>query len=385
MRKQESIVYVNFDPYDNSGKVLDYLIEHFSLVVHFSYDHLRLKHGRKNNLLSIYKKKVLIKRKRLLHLRTIPILLYPSLPLVAMLIIVQTIIYARLLSKKYGRFDTYFTVNAFTAWIGILIRNMGLCKKTVFWVWDYFPIKYPVLSISLARLVYWQFDRFSLASSNRVAFTNIKLYRRMKRAGFIKGYRKPMIVPIATEIKNAKPIKKPAYILGFLGMLKWPQGLDMIFDNFEKLSKAIPNIKLEIIGSGPEEDRFKMRAKQWKNQVRFYGFIEHERRMERIIRRWSIGLAPYVPSVSNESYWGDPSKIKMYLSLGIPVITTDVSYMSDVIKKARAGIIVDYDKGEEFIHAVKAILKKRSLFQKNAHNLAKTYNYRKFYPRLLKD
>ena len=385
MRKQESIVYVNFDPYDNSGKVLDYLIEHFSLVIHFSYDHLRLKYGRKNNLLSIYKKKVLIKRKRLLHLRTIPILLYPSLPLVAMLMIVQTIIYTRLLSKKYGIFDTYFTVNAFTAWIGILIRNMGFAKKTVFWVWDYFPIKYPVLSISLARLVYWQFDRFSLASSNRVAFTNIKLYRRMKRAGFIKGYRKPMIVPIATEIKNARPIKKPAYILGFLGMLKWPQGLDMIFDNFEKLSKAIPNIKLEIIGSGPEEDRFKMRAKQWKNQVRFYGFIEHERRMERIIRRWSIGLAPYVPSVSNESYWGDPSKIKMYLSLGIPVITTDVSYMSDVIKKARAGIIVDYDKGEEFIHAVKAILKKRSLFQKNAHNLAKTYNYRKFYPRLLKD
>lgn len=382
MQKSKSIIYINFAQYDNTGRILDYLKRNFKLTVHFSFDHLRLKNGRKSNYLCIYKNNKLVERRKLLSLRTSSLLLFPSLPLVAILILAQTLIYTFRLKKKYGNFDIFFTVNAFSAWIGILAKKAGLCRKTVFWMWDYFPIDHSDWRIKLARWFYWRFDLLSMRWSDKVVFTNHKLMKLQNKAGLLDKKTKKEIVHIGTNLNRFKTYDRNRPIAGFLGMLKTHQGLDLLFDNLDQLLIAMPDIKIEIIGSGPEEERYRKKAEKYKKVIKFYGFIENQDAIQSIIKKWSIGLATYIPLKSNESYWGDPSKIKTYLGLGVPVITTNVSYFTNEIKKYKAGVVIKYHNPNELISAIKTILDSKKTFEKNAFNLARKYNYKSLYPKL---
>lgn len=379
MKKSSSIVYVNFSPYDNAGRILDYVIKNFNIVIHFSYDHLRLKKGRRSKL-SVYENGRLVFKKNLIWLRTRSLLLFPSLPFVAFFIMIQSFWYIAKFKKKYGKFDIYLTVNAFTAWNGNIFRMLGLVKKTIFWVWDYFPIDYPDWRLKLARWVYWRFDKPTLKSSDKTVFLNKQLKTARKNHDKSLIDKKYLIVPIGTiPINNIAPKKK--IIIGHMGMLKKGQGLDLLFGSLDSLLKIIPKLKVEIIGSGPEDDYFKRRARKLSKIVKFYGYIENDNDVDHIISRWGIGVATYMPAPWSEHYFTDPSKIKAYLSLGTPVITTSVSPFSKEIKRYKAGIVIDYNK-EEFINAAIEILRRHSFYSKNALLLAKKYYYKKLYPKL---
>lgn len=375
MEKKQSIVYVNFAPYDNAGRILDYLVENFCVVLHFSYDHLRLKKGRRSKL-TLYKNGKLVFSKNLIWLRTHPTLLFLSLPFVAAVIMLQTIWYTFVYQKKGGKFDYFLTVNAFTAWSGNILRSIRLVTKTIYWVWDYFPPNHPDIRLRLARWAYWNFDKSSRLSSNKVFFLNKHLESAREEN------KKQLIIPIGTN-----PIKKYAgtgkeIILGHLGMLKRTQGLDILFDNLTSLLKIFPKIKVEIIGSGPEENYFRERAKKFTNIVKFYGYVEKDDDMDKIIRNWSIGIATYVPLKWSEHYWTDPSKTKAYINQGLPVIITNVPEFAQEIGNSKAGVVINYNSNQEFVNAVVKIIKNKAYFANNALRLAEKYNYKKLYPKL---
>jgi glycosyltransferase involved in cell wall biosynthesis len=338
--KQKKIVYVNFAPYDNAGRILDFLKENFSVVVHFSYDHLRLKNGRRSQLF-IYENNTLVKHKYLLWMRTPPPLLFLSLPLVAFTIISQTYWEILTLKKKYGTFDIYFTVNGYTAWIGNLLRKVNLVKKTIFWAWDYFPPHYPDWRLRLARIVYLQFDNPAISKSDKTVFLNKKLAQIREDLGIIKKVNNYQVIPIGTNYIKQKDATKEI-IIGHMGMLKWGQGLDLVFDNLTELIKKRKNLKMEIIGSGPDETHYRKRAKKFGPRVKFYGFVQDDDEVDRLISRWKVGIATYVPDTSSEHYWTDPSKIKAYINQGVPVVTTAVPEFAKEVTKYKAGIVIDY-------------------------------------------
>lgn len=376
--KKKSIVYVNFAPYDNAGRILDYLTDNFSIVLHFSFDHLRLKKGRRSKL-TLYKDGKLLFSKNLIWLRTYPFFLFPSLPFVALAIILQTFWYVLKFRIQLGKFDYFLTVNAFTAWIGNTLRFLQLVKKTIYWVWDYFPPNYPDIRLRLARQVYWRFDKPSRDYSNVVVYLNkhLESVRQEKTKS-----KKTSIIPIGTNPTKHTTDAKNSIIIGHLGMLKHGQGLDLVFDNLKELKELFPKIKLEVVGSGPEEDHFKERAKKFPGLVKFYGYVETDDDVDNIMRNWSIGIATYMPIEWSEHYWTDPSKIKAYLNQGLPVITTNVPEFAKEINKSKAGIIVDYYNNREFCNAVTKIMRERKSYVKNALKLAEKYNYKTLYSKI---
>lgn len=373
------MVYVNFSPYDNAGHILDYLTSSFDWVIHFSYDHLRLQNGRKTNILTVYHKRKIVERKQLVPLRTPEFLRFLSLPGVALLILFQTWWHTWRLKRKLEIIDYYLTVNAYTAWVGNILKKTGLVKKTIFWVWDYYPPGYPDWRIRFLRRIYWKFDKPGILGADKLAFISNKLLKLRHDFSLPKG-KKYQIIPIGTNpIKEVSP--KRGQIIGFLGMLKESQGLDLLFDSLPALAQRFPKLTVEIIGSGPAEPHFKARGRKWRGVVKFLGYIESEKEVDKIMRRWSVGLATYVPVSSNESYWTDPSKIKAYLSLGMPVITTRVPYFAKEIKQYQAGGVVTYGKTEELILTLQMIMQRRRWYTHNALRLAKRYDYRLLYPR----
>jgi glycosyltransferase involved in cell wall biosynthesis len=371
-----SLIYVNFSPYENAGRILDYLLQNCRLLVVFSFNFHQLNKRTSSNYLQVYVEGKKVEELKLFRLPTPEALLFITLPLIAGLIALQTIWQLFQLKKKYGQFTHYLTINAFTAWVGILLRKLKIVQYTIFWVWDYYPPGYPDWRIRLARWAYWRVDKLSTLHADKTVFLNKRLVELRQQINVLPPEKIHRVVPIGTNPGKLRIKKK--FILGHLGVLKKSQGLDLLFDNLAVLQKKLPQLKVEIIGSGPDEEYFKERAKHFK-KVKFYGFIKEEDTVDSLMRNWGVGLATYIPDSSNAAYWTDPSKIKAYISQAVPVVTTAITPFSAEIKKAKAGIVVDYYDAEKFVQAIISALQKPTALQKNAYQLAKKYDYRKIY------
>ncbi|MDO8269292.1 MAG: glycosyltransferase [Candidatus Levybacteria bacterium] len=375
----KSVIYVNFSPYDNTGRTLDFLIENYSFVAHFSFDHLRLKNDRRAHL-SIYVKGKCVGQQNLSWLKTHPILLFPSLPIVAIAMFVETFWYSYLISKQIGKFDTYLTVNAFPAVTGIILKKLGIVKRTVFWVWDYFPTNFPDWRMKLIRIVYLYFDKAALEFSDKVVYLN-NFLRKSRRVKASSLGNKNSIIPIGTDPRSF--VSEKRNIVGHMGLIKESQGLAILFDNLEEFFKKFPDYTIEIIGTGPEVEKYIRQSKKYYDRIKFYGFMEQADTIDALICKWKVGLATYIPTTWSEHYWGDPSKIKAYIANGVPVVTTSVPEFSHQLKINHAGLVIPYDKNALF-SAINTVIKRNEEFSKNAIRLSKEYYYKKIYKQLLK-
>jgi len=376
-KHRRSIIYVNFSPYDNAGHILDFLLTHFDTVIHFSFDHLRLQNGRRTNLLTVYNKGEIFEKRDLLPLRTPPWLRFPSLPAVAILIFHQTWWHSRRLNRQLGTPDYYLSVNAYTACIGNFLRNWKHVKRTVFWVWDYYPKGYPDWKMRLIRSIYWRFDKPGLTQSDIIVAISKKLITLRYKLGVLPLNKTYKIIPIGTDPID-RVSKKGTCVIGFLGMLKISSGLDLLIDSLTAIKKKYPKAKVEIIGSGPDEQYFRARTRRFGNTITFHGFIDSNDDVKNKMKNWTIGIATYLPHKSNESQWTDPSKIKAYLSAGVPVVTTHVPQFAREIKKHNAGMVIDYQKNE-LLRAITTIEKMKNVYARNALALSKKFSYHKLY------
>lgn len=382
MRKNQSILYVNYSPYENSGKILDYLLEEFKYVFMFSIGFYDIDNKQRVNRFVVYKNAKLINKKLNFRFIVPNKLAFLFLPISSIVNFLQIIFYSILMNTKYGKVDVYFTVNGFTAWIGNMLRWLGVVRRSVYWVWDYYPINHDSQIIRVMRWLYWKFDKTGV-NSDRLVFLNKRLANIWKQEGLIGDINKYPYVPIGTH-ENPRPgIKKSRkeIKIGFIGVLKKSQGIEVIFRAAKTLRKKFPGIVFEIIGSGPDYGYFKSLAKEQELIVNFHGHVE-EGVFEEILAQCNIGIAPYITIDSNVSRFGDPGKIKRYLSFSMPAITTNVFEFSEELVRSGAGVIFDYNNPEKLAEAIETVMKDYKKYQRNADKLNKKFYYRKVYKTL---
>lgn len=376
--KRTSIVYVNFAPYENAGKIFDFLLERFDIVVSFRFNFHRLSGSHDNSKLTIYLKGKQLQNQPLYYMPTPPSIAFLVLPVRSFIIFLQILYYLVQIRRKYGVVDMYFTVNAFTAWCGNIAKKFNLVKQTVFWVWDYYPPAHPNRIVRFMRWLYWLFDKPASRETDIVVFLNKQLELLRRKMNILPKDKRYRSIGIGTDPID-KLVQKHTDIVSlvFLGVLKKSQGLDLVFDAFEKLEEN-SNIELHIIGGGPDEAYYKKRALTNRLRTVFHGYIADDTKVAGLVCSYHIGLATYVPDKSNVSYYTEPSKIKFYLGAGLPVITTNVFDFSKEIKKSNAGIVIPY-RTINLLNAVDTIKKKYPTYQKAASELGKKYYYRKLY------
>ena len=114
--------------------------------------------------------------------------------------------------------------------------------------------------------------------------------------------------------------------------------------------------------------------------VTFTGWIFDRKKLDVLISESAVGVAVYKPEkerLRNFSYFADPTKIKEYLSYGLPVILTDVPYNADEIVRKHAGIVVEYQK-EQLAAAIISLLNNRQKLERyrnNALRLAREFDW----------
>lgn len=378
-----TIVYVNFPPYENAGKIFDYIRDRFRTVIVYSFNFHRLSPDQKQSRLTVYQKGKALYQTKLFQTPTTTDLAFILLPIRSVVLFLQLIFHTVRLQKKYGKPDLFFTVNAFTAWCGNILRRMGFVGRTVFWVWDYYPPFHTNRIVQFMRSLYWLFDKPASLESDRVVFLNKRLKELRQEMGILPTDESYPVVAIGTDPTPPKSLHELSNSLHivFLGVLKKIQGLDLFFDAAKKLSLSHPDLTLHVIGGGPDEMYFKKREKTCPLIVKFHGYVQDEKEVDAIIAKCHIGIAPYIPDKSNVMFYSDPSKIKRYLNFGLPVITTDVFEFSRQIGASHAGEIISYDV-DSFVKAFKKISDSYAGYAIGSTKLAKNFSYKILYANL---
>jgi glycosyltransferase involved in cell wall biosynthesis len=384
MTPYKNIINVNFAPYENAGNILDYQLDHFSTVISFTFNFHKITAEQHQSKLCIYKNKRIVYECRLFQTPTNASVAFILLPIRSLVIFAQLLFHLIRLRNKYGPYEIFFTVNAFTAWSGNILRSLGIVQKTIFWVWDYYPPIHDDPIVRFMRFLYWQFDIPATKYADHIVFLNKRLVNLRKTLGILTKNVSYPVVGIGTNPipKIGKKTKKPI-ALAFIGVVKKSQGLDLVYKSADLLSKNFPGITLHIIGGGPDLAHYRKLATPSLLKTVFHGYVQHNNRVTAILKRCHIGIAPYIPDKANIIYYTDPSKIKQYIEVGLPVITTNVFDFSNEITRSHAGIVIPY-RTKDFVRAVDELIQKYSHYRVKSLNLAKKYKYDRYYSTLFK-
>lgn len=243
-------------------------------------------------------------------------------------------------------YDLFIGFNPLNAFAGIVLKKLGKVRKVVYYTLDYFTQRF---ENKLLNKMYHSIDKFCVYHADetwnvsKAMVTARKNYNDMPKA----VYNRQHTVPIGVWLqkiprKTYNQINKKKII--FIGSLVTLMGVDLLLKAMPKIIEKIPDVKLEIVGGGPEEKNLILLAKKLflMNHISFHGWIKNNKDKWRMLSDASIGIAPFNTKIFREEVKNaDPAKVKEYLAMGVPVIATDA--VSKNIEKAKCGLIVPFD------------------------------------------
>lgn len=144
------------------------------------------------------------------------------------------------------------------------------------------------------------------------------------------------------------------FTAAYVGHLYPGKGMETI----SKMAEALPDIHFRVVG-GTEND-----IRHWKKKlnrlsnIEFTGYVTHHKVFE-MIRDSDLLLAPfqkqvYVGSTSGTeiSRWMSPLKVFEYMSLGKPILASDLPVIREILSDGVNAILCDPDHPEEWVDAL---------------------------------
>ncbi|MCC4106960.1 glycosyltransferase family 4 protein [Serratia ureilytica] len=147
--------------------------------------------------------------------------------------------------------------------------------------------------------------------------------------------------------------------IGFLGTLKPWHGLHSLVDAFTLLRARGSYAQLSIIGDGPELPaiRHQLQRQGLLPYVRFSGAVPPDQ-VPALLAEIDIAVAPY-PQLAG--FYFSPLKIYEYMAAGLPIITTRVGHLTDVITAEKTGLLVEPDSPPALCAALERLLEDKTL------------------------
>ncbi len=138
-------------------------------------------------------------------------------------------------------------------------------------------------------------------------------------------------------------------IIGTIGRLDKQKGVDILIKSFRKVLIKYPDVKLEIIGDGPQKDQLIQLVLELKleNQVTFYGKMAPKDVRKKICRWKAFVLA---------SRWEAFGIVIVEANaIGLPVIATNVEAIPELIRDSVNGYLVAPENVTELSEKICAI------------------------------
>jgi len=290
-----------------------------------------------------------------------------------------------------GKYDVYFGFDPLNCLSGIFLKKIGRVKKVVFYSIDFVPIRF---KNNLLNNFYHKIEIFCIKHADETWNVSPRIAEGRKRFLNISQRKYPQsVVPIGVwndEVKKYPFSKIKKHQILFLGHLLEKQGVQVVIDALQMTIKKISDVHFVIVGGGEYlvELQKKVKNLSLDKYITFTGWIKDRKKIDEMMNESAIAVATYKPEkqkMYNFTYYADPTKIKDYLSAGLPVIITDVSYNAYEIVEKKCGVLVQYDK-KDIAKAIISLLsdkKKLILYRRNALLYSKQFDWSNIFKRVV--
>lgn len=302
----------------------------------------------------------------------------------------------------YGALATYFTIlfsgkkydlfvgsNNLNAFVGLLAQRSGLVKRVIYFSPDYVRNRF---DNGFLNRVYRRLDRYCIehceVTWNSSAYADpdpMMLAREMD--GFPPELRQKQIqVPDGTDLREILPYSEIyRRRIGFVGHLRAGMGGCELIDAFREIALRVQDAELLLIGSGPEEPIMRQLAENIPN-IEMTGYMGDIAEVYDRLSKCAIAVAPY--EEGSISQFTDPGKVKVYLSVGLPIVINRVPLIADEIGREKCGVAVEAGDRAAFVDAVVQLLTDDTLYQEYRENtlrLRDRYTWDNIFDKALKD
>jgi glycosyltransferase involved in cell wall biosynthesis len=238
-----------------------------------------------------------------------------------------------------------------TTFIMLVLKKLRRLEVVVQWNIDFSPRRF---KNSLLNDIYNFLDGVGFHYSDIQIDLNSKaLQARFERHGE-HSLNRHLVLPVGIQSELISPIPRDNFkskSICFLGNLTSTVGADLFVSSIPKVIRVHPDANFHIIGDGPESENLKLLANSIDcDRYLVWHGNQDEAGIKRILIRGCLAIAPYPKLSHSFSNYSDPSKIKNYLQFGLPILTTNVTPISESLFEA--GLAVEVSPSSEDIARV---------------------------------
>ncbi len=164
--------------------------------------------------------------------------------------------------------------------------------------------------------------------------------------------------------------------LGYVGVVRSCVGLESLIE-YARLNE---NIRVDVVGEGCYAAELIKRCRDSgvDRRVIFHGYLATGE-LEALAAEWVCGTMLYDLDQTLYTRHTEPGKAKLYLSLGVPVLMTDVSYIVDEVRRHKAGIVLSGNDPVMVKGAVETLRRDYLDYANGVAAMAKEYDYQSKY------
>ena len=200
---------------------------------------------------------------------------------------------------------------------------------------EFYASKFKVSEQSLAFRLLVLVERLSSRYANRVIISN-HLWQQKLIGRSVEPAKSTALInypdPSIFYPRKGRRRVDNAFVLCYPGTLAWHQGLDVAIEAMSLLRHRAPNLRLVLVGDGPERETLRQMIADRKLEdiVSLTGLVPLEKVAE-IMSTIDAGIVPKrTDSFGNEAF---STKIMEFMAMGVPVIASrtrvDEYYFSD--------------------------------------------------------
>jgi glycosyltransferase involved in cell wall biosynthesis len=240
--------------------------------------------------------------------------------------------------------DLYVGSNNVNAFVGLMLKKIGVVAKVVYYVIDFNPTRYenPMLNY-----LYHALDQYCVTNADETWNLSPRMQQgREKYFHFFGGRQRVIPVGIWRDSLAANPfttVRK--HTLVFLGHILQKQGIGHVISAIPIIREQIRDFEFLVIGGGEYLDTLRQQVAKLKigKHVRFTDYVEDHREIDKMLSHCALAVALYEKYDGknlNFTYFAEPTKLKSYLSQGLPVLLSNVPYNAKEIEDHNCGKII---------------------------------------------
>lgn len=232
-------------------------------------------------------------------------------------------------------------------------------------------LKHTGFTSTTAEKIAWSYAAFFHNMCDVVTAPSKKTKEELKD----KGIYQPMRVisnGIEFDFDNSASEKiKKKYALGktllYVGRIAHEKSIGVLVEAFARLVKKEPDVKLMMVGGGPQEEEMKKKIADLglQNNVIMTGRIPHDK----LVKSGIFGAADVFVTTSKTETQG--ITLLEAMANGLPCVGVNERGVTEVITHQKSGLLVPADKRKKFAEAVHRLLEDENFYKKLSNGAVK--------------